>query len=139
MQMTPINFQYSPKTLTTAECIIKVRTSEFDSQDKVIRIVGNATPVTGLTKMIQIEQPVIEEEPRPKTLLHSRQKTAGVKLEKLGQSEGSQLKTLGATTDEQNSSILNLKNIKLTPDEQQFIKEYRRLEELEREKGIKFF
>jgi hypothetical protein len=34
---------------------------------------------------------------------------------------------------------LNLKNIKLSPDEQQFIKEYRRLEELEREKGIKFF
>lgn len=29
--------------------------------------------------------------------------------------------------------------MKLTVDEQDFIKEYRRLEELEREKGIKFF
>ena len=33
----------------------------------------------------------------------------------------------------------NLKGMKLTVDEQDFIKEYRRLEELEREKGIKFF
>jgi hypothetical protein len=54
MQMTPINFQYSPKTLTTAETVIKVRTSEFDSQDKIIRIVGNATPVTGLSKPLGV-------------------------------------------------------------------------------------
>ena len=32
-----------------------------------------------------------------------------------------------------------MKTIKLSHDEQMFIKEYRRLEELEREKGIKFF
>ena len=32
-----------------------------------------------------------------------------------------------------------MKNVKLTADEQAFIKEYRRLEDLEREKGIKFF
>lgn len=32
-----------------------------------------------------------------------------------------------------------MKNIKLSKNEQTFIKEYRRLEELEREKGIKFF
>lgn len=36
-------------------------------------------------------------------------------------------------------SLINLKNVKLTPDEQGFIKDYRRLEDLEREKGIKFF
>lgn len=40
---------------------------------------------------------------------------------------------------ESQSAILNLKSIKLSGDEQQFIKEYRKLEELEREKGIKFF
>lgn len=39
----------------------------------------------------------------------------------------------------QTSVLLNLKNVKLTEDEQKFIQEYRRLEELEREKGIKFF
>ena len=32
-----------------------------------------------------------------------------------------------------------LKNVKLSKDETDFIKEYRRLEEVEREKGIKFF
>ena len=40
---------------------------------------------------------------------------------------------------ESQSAILNLKSIKLSADEQHFIKEYRKLEELEREKGIKFF
>ena len=33
----------------------------------------------------------------------------------------------------------NLKSVKLSVDEQDFIKQYRKLEELEREKGIKFF
>ena len=37
------------------------------------------------------------------------------------------------------SVLLNLKNVKLSAEEQEFIKEYRGLEELEREKGIKFF
>ena len=37
------------------------------------------------------------------------------------------------------STLLNLKNVKLSAEEQEFIKEYRTLEELEREKGIKFF
>lgn len=36
-------------------------------------------------------------------------------------------------------AFLNLKSVKLTEDEQKFIVEYRRLEDLEREKGIKFF
>ena len=35
--------------------------------------------------------------------------------------------------------LANLKNVKLSVEEQEFIKEYRNLEELEREKGIKFF
>ena len=44
------------------------------------------------------------------------------------------------TKQEAQQNILNnLKGMKLTVDEQDFIKEYRRLEELEREKGIKFF
>jgi len=32
-----------------------------------------------------------------------------------------------------------MKNVKMSPDEAAFLVEYRRLEELEREKGIKFF
>ncbi len=32
-----------------------------------------------------------------------------------------------------------MKNVKLSKDETDFLKDYRRLEDLEREKGIKFF
>ena len=39
----------------------------------------------------------------------------------------------------QQSILNNLKSVKLSVDEQEFIKQYRKLEELEREKGIKFF
>ena len=39
----------------------------------------------------------------------------------------------------QASILNNLKSVKLSVDEQDFIKQYRKLEELEREKGIKFF
>jgi len=50
------------------------------------------------------------------------------------------LVSVGETRDAQQQSILNnLKGVKLTVDEQDFIKQYRQLEELEREKGIKFF
>ena len=41
-QTTTINFEYNPKSLTTAECVVKVRTSEFDSQPKTMRIVGSS-------------------------------------------------------------------------------------------------
>lgn len=50
------------------------------------------------------------------------------------------LVSAGAANKEAQQSILNnLKGVKLSQDEQEFIKEYRKLEELEREKGIKFF
>ena len=46
----------------------------------------------------------------------------------------------GAANKEAQQTILNtLKGVKLSVDEQEFIKQYRKLEELEREKGIKFF
>jgi hypothetical protein len=45
---------------------------------------------------------------------------------------------VGAGTDN-NQTLPTLKNQKITRQEQNFIKEYRHLEELEREKGIKFF
>jgi hypothetical protein len=43
------------------------------------------------------------------------------------------------TESQTQSALFNLKSIKLSAAEQDFIKEYRRLEEIEREKGIKFF
>lgn len=63
-----------------------------------------------------------------------------------GRTKLNQVKT---NTEAQNSTnkqqvaqggvLANLKSVKLTPEETEFIAEYRRLEELEREKGIKFF
>jgi hypothetical protein len=45
----------------------------------------------------------------------------------------------GAAHQEEPMDLIKLKNIKLSRDEQEFIKNYRRMEDLEREKGIKFF
>jgi len=45
----------------------------------------------------------------------------------------------GITTSQGPSVMANLKSIKLTAEEQAFTMEYRSLEDLEREKGIKFF
>ena len=50
LQTTNIDFTYNPRTNSTAECEIEVRTSELDSQPKRIRIVGNAAPPVGLPK-----------------------------------------------------------------------------------------
>ena len=45
----------------------------------------------------------------------------------------------GQNREAQASILSTLKGVKLSVNEQEFIKEYRKLEELEREKGIKFF
>jgi hypothetical protein len=58
---------------------------------------------------------------------------AGVRLDKLPD------RTMMTNKNEFTEDLPQLKNVKLTKEEQIFIKEYRRLEELEREKGIKFF
>lgn len=44
MTSTPVIFQYNPQTFTTADAEFELRTSEFDFQPQVIRIVGNADP-----------------------------------------------------------------------------------------------
>jgi hypothetical protein len=54
LQTTSIDFTYNPKTYSTAECEIEVRTTEFDSKPKRIRIVGNAAPGIGLPKQTDI-------------------------------------------------------------------------------------
>ena len=84
LQTTCIDFTYNPRTNSTAECEIEVKTSEFDSQPKRIRIVGNAAPPMGLPKQIDVTEygtgsnfraQIHEEDqsrwrdPMPKTLL----------------------------------------------------------------------
>ena len=93
------------------------------------------------TKKIQLEaqdngylETVSEEGVNPnKTLLKSRPG----RLQKIN--AGGKNSQLSNHSAESNQVLVNLKSVKLTEDETKFIKEYRRLEDLEREKGIKFF
>ena len=147
-QTTVINFEYLPKTLTTAECEIKVRTSEFDSKPKMVRIVGSAQSnlldKNGGTEQIWLGSDpnalLPEIEPTKTLLMGSRGGPARLQLQKLPEKYATSKENQGVggivKTD---NTLINLKNVKLTESEQRFIKEYRRLEELEREKGIKFF
>lgn len=41
---TPLTFTYKPTSFTTAEAEYEIRTSEFDFEPQVIRIIGNAVP-----------------------------------------------------------------------------------------------
>jgi len=43
-QSNPVSFTYTPTTFTTAEAEFELRTSEFDFEPQVIRIVGSAIP-----------------------------------------------------------------------------------------------
>ena len=47
MRTTHIDFCYLPLSYSTAEAEISIRTTEFDSQPKLLRIVGSAAPFTG--------------------------------------------------------------------------------------------
>ena len=44
LETTLLNVYYTPSTFTTAEAEISFRTTEFDSQPRVARIVGSALP-----------------------------------------------------------------------------------------------
>jgi hypothetical protein len=44
-----LEFAYQPKSFATAEALISIRTTEFDSETKMIRIVGNAAPSKATT------------------------------------------------------------------------------------------
>ena len=42
--LTPIDFLYNPQTFTTAEAEFEIRTSEFDFEPQILRVVGSAKP-----------------------------------------------------------------------------------------------
>ena len=42
--VTSINVRYTPSTYTTAEAEIAFKTTEFDSQPSIVRLVGSAMP-----------------------------------------------------------------------------------------------
>lgn len=88
---------YTPSTFTTAECEIKFRTTEFDSQPILCRIVGNALPtkqnVNATKGGIESEEPPAEQydvkKTKTRTLLTNKKDAmrtssrAGVRLEKI--------------------------------------------------------
>lgn len=75
-----------------------------------------------------------------KTLLQSTKQSGETKQRTTGK-----LKSLNANAEKESTqsaqpnALAVLKNVKMTPEETNFLMEYRRLEDLEREKGIKFF
>ena len=48
LQTTSIDFTYTPNSFSTAEAEIEIKTTEFDSEPKMIRITGSAAPKSGL-------------------------------------------------------------------------------------------
>jgi len=70
LQTTCINIEYCPRSYTTAECEIQVRTTEFASEPKLIRIVGNAAPGKD-QKVTRVNVAEVEQEPEDE--LHGTQ------------------------------------------------------------------
>jgi hypothetical protein len=162
-----VEINYTPSTFTTAEVEIKFRTTEFDSQPVLCRIVGNALPtrqnINGAKDVKPEEEADFQaRKVHTRTLLTNKREMlqassragAGVRLEKIPEDALSKTQAysvepmdrntlnLGATdTRDANLSKTPVNNMKgkVTVMEQNFIKEYRHLEDLEREKGIKFF
>lgn len=163
-----VEINYTPSTFTTAEAEIKFRTTEFDSQPILCRIVGNALPtrqnVGNGSKDVKPEEEADFQARKvhTRTLLTNKREMlqassragAGVRLEKIPEEALS--KTQAYSVEPMDRNTLNLgatdtrdANLSKTPNnnmkgkvtvmEQNFIKEYRHLEDLEREKGIKFF
>jgi len=121
-----------------------VRTSEFDSQPKTVRIVGSSQ--SNLLELSNSDHVWLAEaaaqtpqfEATKTLLMGSRGGPARLQLQKLPDKYQTQTDK-GIVIKPEITGLINLKNVKLTEAEQRFIKEYRRLEDLEREKGIKFF
>jgi len=64
LQTTQVEIIYTPSTFTTAEAVIKIRTTEFDSEQHTIRIVGSSQPVKLNVRTGQVE---LDEQPEAPT------------------------------------------------------------------------
>ena len=59
LQTTSIDFIFTPKSYSTAEAEIMIKTSEFDSQPKTIRIMGSAAPKQGMGLTAKTRDPLM--------------------------------------------------------------------------------
>lgn len=55
---TTLTFTFSPTTFTTADCEFELKTSEFDSEPYLIRVLGSATPGDG--EPLKLEEDTIK-------------------------------------------------------------------------------
>ena len=127
LQTTSIDFTYNPRTHSTAECEIEIKTTEFDSQPKTIRIVGNAAPTTGVPRNAldiasyangsnfkQGGLNIIHEEdqasnwrnPEPKTLLNVRTRSRGAanRSVRMGKASNNRSAAVGLQSSQSNNS-----------------------------------
>lgn len=160
-QRTEIQFAYTPSTFTTADAEFEIRTSEFDFKPQIVRVLGSAVPQRlDVNQFYREGSEAMEDRPdeldataissdrvikrKGRTLLTDksarpkRQGQNNIQLEKLPQQSLKAVKEQPVVNEEE--TLLKMKAAKgMSDGEFAFLKEYRRLEELEREKGIKFF
>ena len=136
--------------------MFEIKTSEFDFQPQQVRVLGSAVPQKiDVNTLYAVEEEQVGAEMDPsltssvikrkgRTLLTDKstrpKKTGHVTLDKLPEKsfKGGSTAGKGLTSDEE--ALLKMRAAhNMSDDEFAFLKDYRRLEELEREKGIKFF
>ena len=124
MRTTELSFSYIPKTFATAEAEITIRTTEFDSEPKTIRIVGNAAPAKDSERRMLggpsqnqtvsvMDQSIVDN---TKTLLTGTKSfNPQVRLKKIGKSDHE--KSGDQTGDELAKPQIELKSVKLSDEE----------------------
>ena len=138
---TEINFNYNPSTFTTAEAMFEIRTSEFDFKPQTIRITGSAQPQKIDAQQFYQGDSLYQADDsmtmKNKTLLTDKSNRGGITLDKIPERN---FKTKKVESNDDSKAIeKQSKTMKLSEVDMAFLKEYRTLEDLEREKGIKFF
>jgi hypothetical protein len=141
---TPILFSYNPHSFTTAEAQFELRTSEFDFTPQIITVVGSAVPqkVNVQDFYDQEELEAIDGQAAGKTLLTDKSiKKSRAELT-MSETKSRSKRTLKPLSEShvKSSALSTHKGMgKLSGDELTFLNDYKRIEELEKQKGIKFF
>ena len=133
------NFQKGLNTILEED-----QASEFRRPEPKTLLQGNKSRnANGSVRLAKIGGPPMSNQSNSMSQLNPVHSTFSGSKANLGQLDSNEkvgsIASMPNTKDAQQSILNNLKSVKLSVDEQSFIKQYRKLEELEREKGIKFF
>ena len=157
---TWIEITYIPRESTTAQAEFKFITTEFESKPEIVKIVGSAvhSQVNVQKKQTQsvIEEETVVTKKKGKTLLQKKPKRpasrtgklqkinaeklteTGKEVMKLGEQETARSKIMTGRSELQETKVTGIQ-AKLREEEREFLGDYKKLEELDREKEIKFF